>query len=90
MMLHSLPARDGFHMPAEFAPQDGVMLVWPVRPEMVPALLVPQQVAGGLRYLACIGAVAPPPLGRAGGEALLPHDAAHGPLADPRIRPGPG
>ena len=32
MMLYSLPARDGFHMPAEFAPQDGVMLVWPVRP----------------------------------------------------------
>ena len=57
---------------------------------MVLPILVPQQVAGGLRYLARIGAVAPPPLGRAGGEALLPHDAAHGPLADPRIRPGPG
>ena len=32
MMLRSLPANDGFHMPAEFAPQDGVLLVWPVRP----------------------------------------------------------
>ena len=31
-MLHTLPANDGFHMPAEFAPQDGVLLVWPVRP----------------------------------------------------------
>lgn len=31
-MLRSLPAEDGFHMPAEFAPQDGVLLVWPVRP----------------------------------------------------------
>ena len=32
MTLHSLPAKDGFSMPAEFAPQDGVLLVWPVRP----------------------------------------------------------
>ena len=31
-MLHSLPAKDGFFMPAEFAPQNGVLLVWPVRP----------------------------------------------------------
>ncbi|MEA4915395.1 MAG: agmatine deiminase [Christensenella sp.] len=31
-MLHTLPAKDDFHMPAEFAPQDGVLLVWPVRP----------------------------------------------------------
>lgn len=31
-MLYTLPAQDGFHMPAEFAPQDGVLLVWPVRP----------------------------------------------------------
>lgn len=30
-MLHTLPAKDGFFMPAEFAPQDGVLLVWPVR-----------------------------------------------------------
>lgn len=32
-MLHNaLPARDGFYMPAEFEPQDGVLLVWPTRP----------------------------------------------------------
>ena len=28
----SLPRQDGFRMPAEFAPQDGVLLAWPVRP----------------------------------------------------------
>ncbi|HWQ06375.1 MAG TPA: agmatine deiminase [Feifaniaceae bacterium] len=32
MRISSLPARDGFHMPAEFEPQDGVLLVWPTRP----------------------------------------------------------
>lgn len=32
MRIDSLPARDGFHMPAEFEPQDGVLLVWPTRP----------------------------------------------------------
>ncbi len=26
------PAAEGFFMPAEFSPQDGVLLVWPVRP----------------------------------------------------------
>lgn len=32
-MLHNaLPARDGFYMPAEFEPQDGILLVWPTRP----------------------------------------------------------
>lgn len=31
-MLDTLPVQDGFYMPAEFAPQDGVLLVWPVRP----------------------------------------------------------
>jgi agmatine deiminase len=30
-MLQTLPVKDGFHMPAEYAPQDGVLLVWPVR-----------------------------------------------------------
>ncbi len=30
-MLDTLPTQDGFYMPAEFAPQDGVLLVWPVR-----------------------------------------------------------
>lgn len=32
MRISSLPAADGFHMPAEFAPHDGVLLVWPTRP----------------------------------------------------------
>jgi agmatine deiminase len=31
-MLRSLPKEDGYSMPAEYAPQDGVLLVWPVRP----------------------------------------------------------
>ena len=31
-MIHTLPAIDGFHMPAEYSPQCGVLLVWPVRP----------------------------------------------------------
>ncbi len=31
-MLRSLPREDGFFMPAEFSPHDGVLLVWPVRP----------------------------------------------------------
>lgn len=31
-MLHTLPTQDGFYMPAEFAPQSGMLLVWPVRP----------------------------------------------------------
>ncbi len=26
-----MPKADGYHMPAEFSPQDGVLLVWPVR-----------------------------------------------------------
>ena len=32
MLLSALPAQDGFHMPAEYEPQSGVLLVWPVRP----------------------------------------------------------
>jgi agmatine deiminase len=31
-MLQTLPVKDGYSMPAEFAPQRGVLLVWPVRP----------------------------------------------------------
>lgn len=31
-MLRSLPARDGYSMPAEFAPQQGALLIWPTRP----------------------------------------------------------
>lgn len=31
-MMQSLPAEDGFSMPAEFSPQEGVLLVWPQRP----------------------------------------------------------
>jgi len=29
--LNSRPARDGFHMPAEFAPHDGCWMLWPER-----------------------------------------------------------
>lgn len=32
MLRNALPARDGFYLPAEFEPQDGVLLVWPTRP----------------------------------------------------------
>jgi agmatine deiminase len=28
---HSRPAEDGFHMPAEFEPHEGTILIWPVR-----------------------------------------------------------
>lgn len=31
-IFHHNPADDGMYMPAEFAPQDGVILIWPVRP----------------------------------------------------------
>ena len=31
-LLHTLPVRDGFAMPAEFAPHAGTVLIWPVRP----------------------------------------------------------
>ena len=30
-MLHTMPADEGFFMPAEFSPQEGMLLVWPVR-----------------------------------------------------------
>ena len=32
MLLQTLPAGDGYCMPAEFAPQHGVLLIWPTRP----------------------------------------------------------
>ena len=32
MHVSSLPAPDGFRLPAEFEPHDGVLLVWPTRP----------------------------------------------------------
>lgn len=32
MKLHSLPRQDGFFMPAEFAPHDGCLMIWPSRP----------------------------------------------------------
>ncbi len=30
--LRTLPAKDGFHMPAEYEPHRGCVLIWPVRP----------------------------------------------------------
>ena len=32
MKLHTLPRQDGFSMPAEFAPHDGCLMIWPSRP----------------------------------------------------------
>mgnify|MGYP004674547115 FL=1 len=32
-ILDSTPVRDGYFMPAEFAPQDGVFMIWPERPD---------------------------------------------------------
>lgn len=32
MKLSNTPAQDGFYMPGEFEPQDGVILIWPTRP----------------------------------------------------------
>lgn len=31
-MSQTLPVKDGFFMPAEFSPQQGVILIWPTRP----------------------------------------------------------
>lgn len=31
-ILDSLPKKDGYHMPAEFAPHAGTLVIWPVRP----------------------------------------------------------
>ena len=30
-ILHTTPAQDGFYMPAEFAPHDGCLMIWPER-----------------------------------------------------------
>ena len=30
-ILHTSPAQDGFFMPAEFAPHDGCLMIWPER-----------------------------------------------------------
>ena len=30
--LHSLPISDGFHMPGEYEPHQGTIMIWPVRP----------------------------------------------------------
>lgn len=32
MKIDSTPRKDGFYMPGEFEPQDGVILIWPTRP----------------------------------------------------------
>ncbi len=28
-ILHTTPAQDGFYMPAEFAPHEGCLMIWP-------------------------------------------------------------
>ena len=30
--LKTLPAADGFHMPGEFEPHEGTIMIWPERP----------------------------------------------------------
>ena len=30
-ILHTKPAEDGFFMPAEFAPHEGCLMIWPER-----------------------------------------------------------
>lgn len=55
-------------------------LVGVVGAEMVPAPIVAQQVGGSGGYLALVGAVAALLLGGSGDQALVPHDAADGPL----------
>ena len=30
-ILHTSPVKDGFFMPAEFAPHDGCLMIWPER-----------------------------------------------------------
>ena len=32
-IVNSTPKKDGYFMPAEFAPQDGVFMIWPERPD---------------------------------------------------------
>ncbi len=32
-ILHGTPAADGFYMPAEFAPHEGCLMIWPERPD---------------------------------------------------------
>jgi agmatine deiminase len=43
--LHSTPARDGFAMPAEFAPHAGCWMLWPERPDNWRAGAQPAQAA---------------------------------------------
>ena len=57
-------------------------LVWLVGCEVVPASLVQAGVLGCLGDLARVRAVPALPPRRAGDQPLLPHDLAHGPLAD--------
>ena len=32
MRLNTTPKNDGYHMPAEFEPHEGTIMIWPVRP----------------------------------------------------------
>ena len=32
MRLNTTPTNDGYHMPAEYAPHEGTIMIWPVRP----------------------------------------------------------
>ncbi len=54
MRLHGMPAIEGFHMPAEFAPHDGTVMIFPERPGSWPYGAVPAQevFAGIIREIA--------------------------------------
>ena len=32
MRLNTTPTNDGYHMPAEYAPHEGTIMIWPERP----------------------------------------------------------
>jgi agmatine deiminase len=48
------PLADGFHMPAEWEPQDGVWMIWPERPDNWRLGAKPAQAA----FAAVAGAIA--------------------------------
>ncbi|MCK0197280.1 agmatine deiminase [Ancylobacter sp. 6x-1] len=75
MTLLTLPAADGFRMPAEWEPHAGTYMIWPMRPDNWRAGAVPAQqafalVAGAIaRFEPCTMLV--PPAGLASARATL-------------------
>ena len=54
MRLHGMPAVEGYHMPAEYAPHEGTVIIFPERPGSWPYDAVPAQevFAGIIREIA--------------------------------------